>query len=70
MPVSQYSSPSNIVIVIIMRSIFLGFPFRYLRYFTELDTCFLREENWHLHIQRLVKEWNDSNLLASASLLL
>jgi hypothetical protein len=53
-----------------MRSVFLGFPFRYLRYFEELDTCFLRTEHWRLHIQRLVKEWNDSNLLASASLLL
>ena len=67
-PRLQNSGPTSLVLAVLMGSVFLGFPFRYLRYFSELDTCFLRAEQWRLHLQRLLKEWNDSNLLVRIGL--
>ena len=61
------STPANVLLVFIMTTVCFGAPFRYLRYISELDTMFLRGDHWRLHIQRLVKEWTDANLLVGSA---
>jgi hypothetical protein len=38
-------------------------PVRYLRYIRNLDNAFLQGNQWKGHIEILVKEWSDINLL-------
>lgn len=56
----------NMISQIILRITCFGIPFRYLRYLSEIDRVFLPEEDWCLHIKRIVGEWRDFNLLVSS----
>ena len=45
-----------------------GIPLRYLRYISEVSKVFVPEEDLRFHIERIVGEWKDFNLLVSSEL--
>ena len=53
------------MLYVAMTCVFLGTPFRYLRYLDEVYDVYLPDEYWRLHIQRITGEWRDFNLLVS-----
>jgi hypothetical protein len=48
--------------------IFLGAPPRYRKLLLDMHTAFIRGDEWHDHIHKMLDGWSDSNLLATVML--